>query len=81
VIDLNETVRMPLECLPVTLADLGDGMCRWPIGDPRSAEFAYCGAPAAKSYCAGHRAIAYISAADDDRDRRARRLRLVRAVA
>jgi hypothetical protein len=60
VIDLNESVRPPIQCHPVTIIDLGEGMCRWPIGDPRSAEFAYCGAPAAKSYCAGHRAIAYM---------------------
>jgi GcrA cell cycle regulator len=46
-------------------------MCRWPIGDPRSDEFRYCGAPAAKSWCAHHHAIAYQS--DDDRDRWDRR--------
>jgi len=35
--------------------------CRWPLGDPRSADFAYCGLKPAKghSYCAGHCRIAY----------------------
>jgi GcrA cell cycle regulator len=35
--------------------------CRWPLGDPRTGEFAYCGLTRAKgqSYCAGHCRIAY----------------------
>jgi GcrA cell cycle regulator len=35
--------------------------CRWPLGDPRSGEFAYCGLTPAKgqSYCAGHCRMAY----------------------
>lgn len=38
------------------LADLKDHHCRWPIGDPRSAEFGFCGATAvrAQPYCAHH---------------------------
>jgi GcrA cell cycle regulator len=37
--------------------------CRWPLGDPRSGEFAYCGLTPAKgqSYCAGHCRMAYRS--------------------
>ena len=37
--------------------------CRWPLGDPRSGDFAYCGlTPAAgQSYCAGHCRMAYRS--------------------
>lgn len=35
--------------------------CRWPLGDPRSGAFAYCGLMPAKgqSYCAGHCRMAY----------------------
>jgi GcrA cell cycle regulator len=35
--------------------------CRWPLGDPTSGDFAYCGLKAAKgrSYCAGHCRMAY----------------------
>jgi len=35
--------------------------CRWPVGDPRQEDFAYCGLEAAKgqSYCAGHCRVAY----------------------
>jgi GcrA cell cycle regulator len=35
--------------------------CRWPLGDPRSADFAYCGLKPAegRSYCAGHCRMAY----------------------
>ena len=37
--------------------------CRWPLGDPRSGEFAYCGLTPARgqSYCAGHCRMAYRS--------------------
>ena len=35
--------------------------CRWPLGDPRSGEFAYCGLTPVRgqSYCAGHCRMAY----------------------
>jgi GcrA cell cycle regulator len=34
--------------------------CRWPIGDPRSGGFGFCGRPAeAGPYCAAHRRQAY----------------------
>lgn len=37
------------------------GQCKWPHGDPRSAEFRYCAADAtgSASYCDFHRALAY----------------------
>ena len=36
-------------------------VCRWPLGDPMSGDFAYCGLKAAngRSYCAGHCRMAY----------------------
>jgi GcrA cell cycle regulator len=35
--------------------------CRWPLGDPMSKDFAYCGLEAAngRPYCAGHSRLAY----------------------
>ncbi len=43
------------------LLDLEDGDCRWPIGDPRSDDFHFCGhrKVAGMSYCAMHAARAY----------------------
>jgi GcrA cell cycle regulator len=45
----------------VCLEDIREFACRWPLGDPRSGEFAYCGLTPAKgqSYCAGHCRMAY----------------------
>jgi len=41
--------------------EIRESSCRWPLGDPRSGEFAYCGLTPAKSqsYCAGHCRMAY----------------------
>lgn len=38
------------------LAALGPGDCRWPIGDPASPDFSFCGRPTLRSepYCPGH---------------------------
>jgi GcrA cell cycle regulator len=45
----------------VRFEDIRESACRWPLGDPRSGEFAYCGLAPAKgqSYCAGHCRMAY----------------------
>lgn len=45
----------------VAFEDICDVNCRWPLGDPLSEDFAYCGlAPApGRSYCAGHCRMAY----------------------
>jgi GcrA cell cycle regulator len=41
--------------------DIHESACRWPLGDPRSGEFTYCGLKPAEgqSYCAGHCRMAY----------------------
>jgi GcrA cell cycle regulator len=38
------------------LIDLEAGDCRWPVGDPRHADFHFCGAQkiAGRPYCAAH---------------------------
>lgn len=44
-----------------TLMQLTDDTCRWPVGDPGTPEFFFCGArPLGESpYCAAHRRMAY----------------------
>ncbi len=47
---------------PVTIMELRESTCRWPLGDPASSEFRYCGGEAtigAGPYCRFHARIAY----------------------
>ncbi|UTW55322.1 GcrA family cell cycle regulator [Kordiimonas sp. SCSIO 12610] len=55
----------------VTLLDLTDRMCKWPIGHPGDADFHFCGKPSEPGmpYCAAHCAEAY-QAQPPRRDRR-----------
>ena len=58
---------------PVTISELRELMCRWPIGDPAQPEFRFCGAkklPGHGPYCACHAGIAYQSQHDRRRERR-----------
>ena len=43
--------------------EIRESSCRWPLGDPRSGDFAYCGLTpvGGQSYCAGHCQMAYRS--------------------
>ena len=45
----------------VRFEEIHEYACRWPIGDPKSGDFAYCGLNPAEgqSYCAGHCRMAY----------------------
>ncbi|WP_182085383.1 GcrA family cell cycle regulator [Aureimonas sp. ME7] len=45
----------------LTLVQLSDRTCKWPIGDPLSDEFRFCGnhAPDASPYCQHHARIAF----------------------
>ncbi len=57
---------------PVTILELRDSMCRWPIGDPTQADFRFCGArktPGDGPYCGCHAAIAYQPQLDRRRQR------------
>ncbi len=47
----------------VTLLDLKQSSCRWPVGDPSSEGFRYCGARTGQSetYCAAHAEVAFPS--------------------
>jgi GcrA cell cycle regulator len=44
-----------------TILTLTDRICKWPIGDPRDADFHFCGRASAESlpYCADHAKRAY----------------------
>ena len=45
----------------ISIMELRDGVCKWPLGDPMSADFVYCGADSPQSavYCACHSRMAY----------------------
>jgi GcrA cell cycle regulator len=46
---------------PCSLIDISEHKCRWPIGDPAAADFAFCANDAITgfAYCAGHARMAY----------------------
>jgi GcrA cell cycle regulator len=75
----EDDVVVPMS-LRVTIIDLKEAMCRWPLGDPTSADFRYCGSPAASGpYCAHHGRLAYQPVQDRRREReRERRTLLMR---
>ncbi len=62
---LLNTVAMP-ESRRVKLFDLEFNSCRFPIGDPRDAEFSFCGQPAPgfgiNPYCPTHQKVAFTRA-------------------
>lgn len=51
-------------CRRVTIEELDQSMCRWPLGDPATPDFRYCGSPApeGKPYCSHHSKLAYAGA-------------------
>ena len=71
--ELDEEVVIPMS-QRVTIMELREGMCKWPMGDPSSPDFRYCGAQGDGSggpYCAYHARAAYQPPADRRRhDRR-----------
>ncbi|GJD62490.1 GcrA family cell cycle regulator [Methylobacterium frigidaeris] len=56
----------------VTIMELREFMCRWPMGDPSTPDFRFCGdrAIAGLPYCTHHSRIAYQPAAERKRDRK-----------
>lgn len=68
-IQLVETA--PLQSEHVTIMELRENMCRWPIGDPSQPEFRFCGGrstPGA-AYCPHHSQLAYQPVNDRNRRR------------
>ena len=60
-----------------TILELTEQTCHWPVGDPGSSEFFFCGGKtiAGLPYCAYHSRVAYQPAGDRRRDRRPPRYR------
>jgi GcrA cell cycle regulator len=58
-----------------TILELNDSKCHWPIGDPSSADFFFCGGKTLEGlpYCGYHSRVAYQPASDRRRDRRSAR--------
>jgi len=54
-----------------TLLELSEDTCHWPVGDPGSPEFFFCGGKSLQGlpYCAHHSRVAYQPAVDRRRDR------------
>jgi len=62
----------------INLMELTERVCKWPIGDPTSTEFHFCGQPsvAGKPYCEGHVSVAFqpmSTRRERDRKRQAQR--------
>jgi len=55
-----------------TILSLTERMCKWPVGDPKSPDFHFCGKPSVHGlpYCAEHAAIAYQPARKRDDERK-----------
>ncbi|HLW90466.1 MAG TPA: GcrA family cell cycle regulator [Roseiarcus sp.] len=68
--ELREDVVIPMS-LRVTIVELKEAMCRWPLGDPTTPEFRYCGIQTATDgpYCQHHSRLAYQPAQDRRRER------------
>ena len=60
----------------ISLLDLTERVCKWPIGDPTDPNFHFCGLPAVpgKPYCAAHVAVAF-QPMSSRRDRERSRIR------
>jgi GcrA cell cycle regulator len=57
---VRENVVIPMS-RRVSIMELREGVCRWPLGDPMHTDFAYCGADCGggKTYCEAHARIAF----------------------
>jgi len=55
-----------------TILELNEQTCRWPVGDPGSSDFFFCGGNTVPGlpYCAYHARVAYQPVSDRRRDRR-----------
>ena len=57
----------PMPANVIKLSALTSDMCSWPIGDPGTDGFRFCGRSAvtSKPYCAEHCSIAYVKVSKD----------------
>ncbi|MDI3470282.1 MAG: GcrA cell cycle regulator [Pseudolabrys sp.] len=65
-----ELMEIPMEQRK-TLLQLSEVTCHWPVGDPGSPDFFFCGGDASDGspYCSFHSRVAYQPASDRRRDR------------
>lgn len=53
--------RAKIKCVGITIMDLGDKSCRYPLGNPKLPSFRYCGAKKLEMgpYCKSHARLCY----------------------
>ncbi len=58
----------------VSIMELREGVCRWPLGDPLTSDFAFCGndCGVGATYCTYHAGIAFQPSFDRRRERQPR---------
>ena len=66
-----ELIEIPIEQRK-TLLQLNEHTCHWPVGDPGSSEFFFCGGETVNDlpYCSYHSRVAYQPAHERRRDKR-----------
>ena len=59
--ELENVKEVEKTSLKISLMELTERTCKWPIGDPSTPEFWFCGLPSlqGKPYCQAHERIAY----------------------
>lgn len=73
--EAHEIIRTTGEVVPIarklTLVQLTEGTCKWPVGDPLKADFHFCGNSArdASPYCVYHAKLAFQPASERRRVR------------
>lgn len=77
--ETRRTTALALTLPPMAgrrISDLGPTQCKFPIGDPRDADFAFCGRLKREDgpYCTGHHAVAFNLAATTEARRNDRKL-------
>ena len=78
-VDLEPEPELIDNIIPIgqrcSILELTESKCKWPIGDPSSVDFFFCGGKTVEGlpYCGHHSRVAYQPAADRRRDRRALR--------
>ena len=77
VVAIKPQIEPVAELVPIseraTILTLTEWTCKWPIGDPSTADFYFCGrnSDVGVPYCAHHCKIAYQPVSDRRRDRKA----------
>ncbi|MGI9401070.1 MAG: GcrA family cell cycle regulator [Rhizobiaceae bacterium] len=69
---IEEDIEAP-KPLKIALTELTEKTCKWPLGDPATDDFHFCGHDICESgpYCRYHAKLAYQPVADRRRDRKA----------